>query len=57
MNKYVKKELKKRAEDDLSFLDFQNTFNTEEACREYLFKLRWPNGLFVKTAVIQSTTL
>jgi hypothetical protein len=44
MNKHVKKVLKKRAEDDLSFLDFQNTFNTEEACREYLFKLRWPNG-------------
>jgi hypothetical protein len=33
MNKYVKKVLKKRAEDDLSFLDFQNTFNTEEAPR------------------------
>jgi hypothetical protein len=44
MNKHVKKVLKKRAEDDLSFLVFKNTFNTEDACREYLFKLRWPNG-------------
>lgn len=28
----------------LSFLEFKNTFNSEEACREHLFKIRWPNG-------------
>lgn len=25
-------------------MNFEKRFNTEEACREYLFKLRWPNG-------------
>ena len=24
--------------------EFENRFNTEEACRDYLFLLRWPNG-------------
>ena len=24
--------------------EFENKFNTEEACRDYLFLLRWPNG-------------
>jgi transposase-like protein len=28
----------------LSFFEFQRKFNTEEACREHLFNLRWPNG-------------
>lgn len=27
-----------------SLLEFQHMFATEEACREYLFQLRWPNG-------------
>lgn len=35
--------LKKR-KDDISFLDFQIKFDTEEKCREYLFQMRWPNG-------------
>ena len=24
--------------------EFENKFNTEEACRDYLFSLRWPKG-------------
>lgn len=28
----------------LSFMEFKDKFNTEEACREHLFKMRWPNG-------------
>jgi len=28
----------------ISFWEFQERFRTEEACREYLFKLRWPEG-------------
>ena len=24
--------------------EFETRFSTEEACRDYLFKLRWPNG-------------
>lgn len=28
----------------LSILEFQERFATEEACREYLFASRWPNG-------------
>ena len=27
-----------------TLLDFEERFSTEEACREYLFKLRWPEG-------------
>ena len=25
--------------------EFEARFSTEEACRDYLFKLRWPNGI------------
>jgi len=25
-------------------LEFEARFSTEEACREYLFRLRWPDG-------------
>lgn len=25
-------------------MELENRFNSEEACREYLFQLRWPNG-------------
>lgn len=28
----------------MSLQDFEKKFGTEEQCREYLFKLRWPNG-------------
>ena len=27
-----------------TMMEFENRFATEDACREYLFKLRWPNG-------------
>jgi len=27
-----------------TIMEFESRFATEEACREYLFKLRWPNG-------------
>lgn len=39
----VKKVLKKR-DGDLSVLRFQERFPDEEACRNYLFKLKWPQG-------------
>jgi len=28
----------------LTVMDLEKRFSTEEACREYLFRLRWPNG-------------
>lgn len=28
----------------MTILDFEKRFSTEEACHEYLAKLRWPNG-------------
>lgn len=28
----------------LTLLEFENRFSTEENCRNYLFKLRWPDG-------------
>jgi transposase-like protein len=27
-----------------NLLEFETRFNSEESCRDYLFKLRWPNG-------------
>ena len=27
-----------------NLMEFESQFSTEEACRDYLFKLRWPNG-------------
>jgi len=27
-----------------SILEFQERFDTEEACEEYLYKMRWPDG-------------
>jgi transposase-like protein len=41
--KYVKEVLKKRKV-DLSITEFQKLFNNEDACRNYLFKSRWPKG-------------
>ncbi|RQD75112.1 MAG: IS1595 family transposase [Candidatus Syntrophonatronum acetioxidans] len=29
---------------EFSWLDFQQQFSSEKACRDYLFKIRWPNG-------------
>jgi len=31
-------------QETIGFMDFCNRFATEEACREYLFELRWPEG-------------
>jgi hypothetical protein len=33
-----------RREYPMTLEEFENRFNTEEACRDYLFLLRWPNG-------------
>lgn len=42
-SKHVKEVLKKRYT-DLSFLEFQQRFGTEDDCREHLYKTRWPKG-------------
>jgi transposase-like protein len=31
-------------QENMSFADFRERFSNEDACREYLFILRWPNG-------------
>jgi len=31
-------------QETISFLQFREKFNSEEACREHLFKMRWPDG-------------
>jgi len=31
-------------QENMSFADFRECFSNEDACREYLFILRWPNG-------------
>lgn len=28
----------------LSFMEFKSRFNSEDACRQHLFKMRWPDG-------------
>jgi len=28
----------------ISFMEFKNKFDSEDACREHLFKMRWPDG-------------
>jgi len=28
----------------LTLMEFEKQFYSEEACRDYLYKLRWPNG-------------
>lgn len=32
------------AAERITFADFQKRFKTEEQCREYLFRQRFPNG-------------
>src|SRR5215470_20345957 len=32
----------------LNILEFQRRFATNDACRDHLFKIRWPNGLTCK---------
>jgi len=39
----TKRVLKKRKH-DLSVIQFQQLFNNEKSCRDYLFKLKWPQG-------------
>ena len=29
---------------ELNWLEFQQMFSSEQSCREYLFRMRWPNG-------------
>ena len=31
-------------QEPISFFEFKERFNSEDACREHLFRLRWPNG-------------
>ncbi len=31
-------------QETMTIMEFQERFSTEEACREYLFEKRWPNG-------------
>jgi len=31
-------------------MDLEQQFSTEEACKAYLFRLRWPDGFFVRDA-------
>lgn len=31
-------------QEKMSLLEFQNKFSTEEACRQHLFQMRWPEG-------------
>lgn len=33
---------------ELNWLEFQKKFASEQACRDYLLKMRWPNGVFCK---------
>lgn len=40
------REVLKKRQDDLSLLDFQAKYRTEDDCREYLFQIRWPNGFY-----------
>jgi len=28
----------------ISFMEFKNKFNSEDACPEHFFKMRWPDG-------------
>lgn len=34
----------KKAYEKMNLLDFQTKFNTEKACKQHLYKLRWPDG-------------
>ncbi len=37
--------------------EFEARFSSEEACREYLFRLRWPDGFRCPVAVVESRGL
>jgi transposase-like protein len=32
-------------QESITILDFQKRFETDAACREHLFKIRWPEGI------------
>jgi len=36
-----------------TILEFEQRFSTEEAHKEYLFRLRWPQGLLVPGVAIE----
>ena len=31
-------------QDPISFMEFKQRFSNEEACRDYLYHMRWPDG-------------
>ena len=42
---------------ELSILEFKNTYGSEDACREHLFKNKWPKGFICEKCgclIIQS---
>jgi len=41
----------------ISLLEFEKRFATEEACRQYFFKLRWPEGFRCPSCANQKTWL
>lgn len=41
----------------LSFMEFKNKFNSEDACREHLFKMRWQDGFKCPNVVTRPITL
>ena len=36
--------MNKHHKSTMTIMDFQKRYNTEEACRDALFKMRYPNG-------------
>jgi hypothetical protein len=42
--KIMSKRIERRDYGELSLLEFQDKFSSEETCREHLNKMRWPNG-------------
>ena len=41
---------KKLPKGNMSLFDFQERYDTEDKCREYFLRLRYPTGSFVRTA-------
>jgi len=31
-------------QESMTMVEFMERFNTDEKCREYLYKMRWPEG-------------
>ena len=36
-------------------VEFEKRFNTNQACRDYLINMKWPDGFTVANAVITNT--